>query len=234
MMMNKKILLALVAVGVLTAVGCQNNVASQDNATLQENALQNKLQTTESVFTGVVPCADCTGIETTLQLSSDGSYILGQIYLEAKNEENTFFETGHWIKSGKKIDLTHEDGKKSYYQMKGENLVMLDIDGEPIQSNFNYELGKVTPKKMAGEYSYIADSATFTECRTGKHYDASENIDLERGYSATGVEGGEPVYVEVEGYYSLRPSMEDGMFDHALIQTGKIHFDKSASCQTRK
>ncbi|WP_339373800.1 envelope stress response activation lipoprotein NlpE [Xenorhabdus beddingii] len=222
-MMNKKMLFVLLATGVFTMAGCQNDPASQD-----------KPLPTERVFNGVVPCADCAGIETTLQLAKDGTYILEQVYLEAKSEENTFFETGNWAIKGKKIVLSYGDGKKSYYQMKGENLVMLDINGEPIESNFNYELGKVTPKNLVGEYRYFADAALFTECRTGKRYDASEDIDLERGYSATGVEGGTPVYVEMEGYYTLRPSMEDGLFDNAVMRTGKMRFDKAASCNTKK
>ncbi|MDX8001158.1 envelope stress response activation lipoprotein NlpE [Xenorhabdus sp. Reich] len=233
--MNKKILFALLAAGVFTSAGCQNNLALQDNSTAQISSVsQEKSLPAEKVFSGIVPCADCAGIETTLQLAKDGTYILGQTYLEAKSEENTFFETGHWVINGKKIVLTNQDGNKSYYQMKGEDVVMLDINGQPIQSDFNYKLGKVTSKKLAGEYSYFADSALFTECRTGKRYDAAENIDLERGYSATGVEGGTPVYVEIEGYYTLRPSMEDGLFDNAVIQTGKIRFDKADSCNTKK
>ncbi|WP_338066857.1 envelope stress response activation lipoprotein NlpE [Xenorhabdus mauleonii] len=235
MMIKKKLLLALLTAGVFTVAGCQKHDAQPDSSALQANTVsQDKILPTENVFSGVIPCADCAGIEMTLQLAKDGSYILGQTYQKDKSEENAFFETGHWVANGKKIVLSSEDGKKSYYQMKGENLVMLDTQGQPIQSNFNYELAKVTSKKLAGEYIYFADSATFTECRTGKRYDASENIDLERGYSATGVEGGTPVYVEVEGYYTLRPSMEDGLFDHSLIQTGKIHFDKASSCNTKK
>lgn len=227
--MNKKILLALLVAGVFTATGCQNTSVTQDSLVSEE-----KSPPTENVFSGVVPCADCAGIETTLQLAKDGTYILGRTYLAAKNEENTFFETGHWVMDGKKIVLSQQDGQKSYYQMKGENLVMLDIDGEPIQSSLNYELDKVKPKKLAGEYSYFADSALFTECGIGRRYDAAENIDLERGYSATGVEGGTPVYVEIEGYYTVRPSMEDGLFDNAVVQTGKIRFDKASSCHTKK
>ncbi|WFQ78402.1 envelope stress response activation lipoprotein NlpE [Xenorhabdus sp. SF857] len=227
--MNKKILLALLVAGVFTATGCQNTFVTPDTAVSQE-----KFQSSDNVFSGVVPCADCAGIETTLQLAKDGTYILGQTYLGAKHQENTFFETGHWVIKGKKIILSQQDDQKSYYLMKGENLVMLDINGEPIQSSLNYELANAKPKKLAGEYSYFADSAFFTECGTGKRYDAAENIDLERGYSAMGVEGGTPVYVEIEGYYTVRPSMEDGLFDNAVVQTGKIRFDKASSCHTKK
>lgn len=58
------------------------------------------------------------------------------------------------------------------------------------------------------------------------------NIDLEKGYLATGIEADKPVYVEVEGYYTIRPSMEDGLFAATLIQTGEIKFDKLHTCHS--
>lgn len=229
MVINKSIWLALVAAGTLTVAGCQNNPAQQNGA-----AAQSKFQMTEKVFNGVVPCADCSGIETTLRLGNDGTYILREVYLKTGYENEPFVETGRWAAKDQKITLTSKEGNKSYFQMKGDDLDMLDTEGQPIQSELNYKLEKVKPTQLAGEYRYFADSAVFTECRSGKRYDAAENLDMERGYRATGVKDGEPVYVEVEGYYTLRPSMEDGLFDNALIQSGKAQFDKSSSCQTKK
>nr|WP_217277083.1 envelope stress response activation lipoprotein NlpE [Photorhabdus heterorhabditis] len=220
---NKKFLTALIAVGVCTLMGCKSNLPQQTSS-----------QPVDQTFQGTLPCADCSGIDTTLLLDGDGSYILEQTYLDTRDGDSSFFESGQWVKDGEKIRLTKSDDQKYYYLLKGGNLVMLDIEGNPIESQFNYELKRVTPKKLVGEYSYMADAASFTDCNTGKQYAVTESLDLERGYHQVGVEGGTPVYVEVEGYYSVRPSMEDGQFDPALIQTGKIHFDKSKSCNTKK
>ncbi|MBS9424989.1 envelope stress response activation lipoprotein NlpE [Photorhabdus caribbeanensis] len=221
--MNKKLLTALVAVGVSALMGCKGNSVQQTSS-----------QPVDQTFHGTLPCADCSGIDTTLLLDNDGTYILEQTYLGARDGDQSFFESGLWAKDGEKIRLTKSDDQKSYYLPKGENLVMLDIEGNKIESSFNYELQRVKPKKLAGEYSYMADAALFTDCSTGKRYAVTESLDLEQGYHQVGVEGGTPVYVEVEGYYSVRPSMEDGQFDPALIQTGKIHFDKSKSCNMKK
>ncbi|PQQ27171.1 copper homeostasis/adhesion lipoprotein NlpE [Photorhabdus luminescens] len=221
--MNKKLLTALVAVGVSALMGCKGNSAQQTGS-----------QPVDQTFHGTLPCADCSGIDTTLLLDNDGTYILEQTYLDTRDGDQSFFESGLWAKDGEKIHLTKSDDQKSYYLPKGENLVMLDIEGNKIESSFNYELQRVKPKKLAGEYSYMADAALFTDCSTGKRYAVTESLDLEQGYHQVGVEGGTPVYVEVEGYYSVRPSMEDGQFDSALIQTGKIHFDKSKSCNMKK
>ena len=37
------------------------------------------------VYTGVIPCADCGGIETTLELRADGTYSLTEIYKDKKD-----------------------------------------------------------------------------------------------------------------------------------------------------
>ncbi|WP_072023207.1 envelope stress response activation lipoprotein NlpE [Photorhabdus australis] len=221
--MNKKLLATLAVVSVCTLMGCKGNLPQQTRS-----------QPVDQTFKGILPCADCSGIDTTLLLDGDGGYILEQTYLGTRDGEQSFFESGQWVKEGEKIRLTKSDDQKYYYLPKGGNLVMLDIEGNPIESQFNYELKRVKPEKLIGEYSYMADAASFTDCNTGKQYAVTESLDLERGYHQVGVEGGTPVYVEVEGYYSVRPSMEDGQFDPALIQTGKIHFDKSKSCNTKK
>ncbi|WP_445495015.1 envelope stress response activation lipoprotein NlpE [Photorhabdus sp. SF281] len=221
--MNKKLLTALVAVGVSALVGCKGNLVQQTSS-----------QPVDQTFHGVLPCADCSGIDTTLLLDDDGTYILEQTYLGSRDGDQSFFESGQWAKDGEKIRLAKSDDQKHYYLPKDGNLVMLDMEGNTIESSFNYELKRVKPEKLMGEYSYIADAASFTDCSTGKHYDVPESLDLEQAYHQVGVEGGTPVYVEVEGYYSVSPSMEDGQFNSALVQTGKIHFDKSKSCNMKK
>ncbi|MDM3711457.1 copper homeostasis/adhesion lipoprotein NlpE, partial [Proteus mirabilis] len=56
-----------------------------------------------------------------------------------------------------------------------------------------------------------------------------------KGYFATGVDGGTPVYLEVRGYDSIRPSMEDGQYDRALVVTdNKPRVDRHGSCNRRR
>ncbi|MFV9997664.1 MAG: copper resistance protein NlpE N-terminal domain-containing protein [Arsenophonus endosymbiont of Dermacentor nuttalli] len=193
---------------------------------------QSSSQTVDKVYTGVVPCADCSGIETTVLFKPDGTFIEQLTYLGKQEQKNTFYATGNWTKKGSKFLLLDTDDQKTYFQPSadGKKIEYLDQEGNKIESNLNYTLEQVKPEKKSGEYSYIADTALFKECKSGRTYSVS-GIDLEKGYSATGVEAGRPVYVEIEGYYTIRPSMEDGMFDTTLIQTGSIKFDKLCACQ---
>ncbi|AFH94850.1 TPA: envelope stress response activation lipoprotein NlpE [Providencia stuartii] len=218
--MKKSLFLALMATGVMTLVGCQTAV-KQPSVTYIDRA-----------YTGILPCADCSGIEATLLVNQDGTYVEQLVYLGSRDGDQTFYETGTWAKDGDKLRMTNANGERAYFAPSADDksMVLLDQEGNKIQSQLNYTLTQVAPSKKTGEYRYFADAATFTECKTGRTYTAT-GIELEKGYSATGVTGGTPVYAEIEGYYTVRPSMEDGKFDPALVQTGDIMFDKSSACK---
>ncbi|ELX8380880.1 envelope stress response activation lipoprotein NlpE [Providencia vermicola] len=218
--MKKTLFLALMATGIMALAGCQS-ADKQPSVTYIDRA-----------YTGTLPCADCSGIEATLLVNQDGTYVEQLVYLGTRDGNQTFYETGSWAKEGDKLRMTNANGERSYFLPSADDksMVLLDQEGNKIQSQLNYTLNQVTASKKVGEYRYLADAATFTECKTGRTYTAS-GLDLEKGYSATGVTGGTPVYAEIEGYYTVRPSMEDGQFDPALVQTGHIMFDKSSSCK---
>ncbi|WP_258405900.1 copper resistance protein NlpE [Shewanella sp. FJAT-51649] len=80
------------------------------------------------VYEGVVPCASCEGIQTTLTLQADNSFELKSIYLG--KDESIFKVAGKfdWDSNGSKITLS--DGTK---YLVGENqLFMLDTDHNKI------------------------------------------------------------------------------------------------------
>lgn len=199
----------------------------------QHKLSQSQSQTMDKVYTGVLPCADCSGIETTVLFNPNGTFIEQLIYLGKEEQKNTFFATGNWIKKGTKLFLIDSEEQKIYFQPSadGKTIEYLDQEGNKITSNLNYSLEQVKLEKKSGEYRYTADAALFKEFKSGRTYSVS-SIDLEKGYRATSIEAGKPVYVEVEGYYTIRPSMEDGLFDATLLQTGAIKFDKLRACQS--
>lgn len=81
------------------------------------------------VYKGTLPCADCAGIDVTLTLNQDGSYVLEQNYQD--KEDGKFKSEGHftWDENGSIVTLTDEDAPNQYFV--GENmLMMLDMNGE--------------------------------------------------------------------------------------------------------
>lgn len=94
-------------------------------------------------YKGTLPCADCEGIETEIQLKQDSSYSLSRRYL-GKNE-NSFSENGNWSwVDGSRIRLEgNRDSPQMYFVAEGR-LIQLDGAGNRITGDLaaKYELQK--------------------------------------------------------------------------------------------
>jgi copper homeostasis protein (lipoprotein) len=148
----KKALLSALAVSTLFALfGCNNRSETQ---VLQPTQTE-ELKPMQQSWRGVLPCADCEGIETSLFLQKDGTWVMNQRYQGAK-EPSSFATYGTWARTAEKLVLTDTTGEKTYFRAKGEGMEMLDREGNPIESQFNYTLAPVkaalpaTPMAMRG------------------------------------------------------------------------------------
>lgn len=82
------------------------------------------------VYNGFTPCADCTGVKTSLALNSNNTYILMTMF--AGKSPREFTEKGKfiWSEDGDKIVLTSRDGSNTRHYLVGENmLIQLDSNG---------------------------------------------------------------------------------------------------------
>jgi heat shock protein HslJ len=83
-------------------------------------------------YTGVVPCADCEGIETTITLRADHAYTITTKYLGKDDPGSTLDGTFAWNEAGSEIALRELSNAPSRY-LVGENaLIQLDLSGERI------------------------------------------------------------------------------------------------------
>jgi uncharacterized lipoprotein NlpE involved in copper resistance len=138
----KKIVFSVVAACSLFALfGC-NHRAEMD--TLQPAPME-ELKPMQQSWRGVLPCADCEGIETSLFLEKDGTWVMNERYQGVSREPSSFASYGTWARTADKLVLTDSKGEKSYYRAKGDKLEMLDRDGNPIESTLNYTLESVKP-----------------------------------------------------------------------------------------
>ena len=88
-------------------------------------------------YNGTLPCADCEGISTTLILNEDFTYKLLTIYLGKSDQ--AFESNGNfvWNNEGTTITLFDESNEsKQQYEVAGNRLFHLDINGTRINSNF--------------------------------------------------------------------------------------------------
>lgn len=89
-------------------------------------------------YSGLLPCADCTGIKTTLSLKGDHTYQLRSIYL---NKGTPFTEKGVWkeiTRHGKTYYQLTSGLFTSYYEiLNNKELRMTDNNGDPLHTSVN-------------------------------------------------------------------------------------------------
>jgi len=231
----KSAIFSVVAASALfVLMGCHNRAEMEVLEPTQAEALNPMQQS----WRGVLPCADCEGIETSLFLEKDGTWVMNQHYQGAK-APSTFASYGTWARTADKLVLTDPAGEKRYFRAKGEGLEMLDMQGNPIVSQFNYTLAPITaalpatPMAMRGMYFYMADAAIFTDCATGKKVSVANNAQLERDYAAARGNDTKPVLLTVDGHFTLQANPDSGEKIKTLVPDRDARFEAGKNCDSK-
>lgn len=208
-------------------------------APISQNVLAVALPAT---FVGVTPCADCSGIEQTLTLRADGLYRLRRVY--QGKPDGTFTELGRWSidASGKRLTLLSGSELLLLEVIDGETLRQLDRLGQPITSTANQDLrrtAQVDPITESlhwhGEFRYLADAATFTDCASGKRWPVAtlgDYLAVERNYLQARAPAA-PLLVNFAGRLEVLPTMEGPPIEQIVVD----RFDGSqpgATCSSLK
>lgn len=120
-----------------------NNIANNgDSITVTDMHNAENALDYQGEYKGVLPAADCPGIETTLTLNSDNTFTLHSQYLE---RDATFDEKGTYSVDGNVLTLKTEDNRPSYYKIEENRLRMLDADKKEVTGELAeyYILNKV-------------------------------------------------------------------------------------------
>ncbi|KGD66304.1 hypothetical protein Y5S_00776 [Alcanivorax nanhaiticus] len=143
----KKALIAGLAAAVLA--GCQSQQPVDEEPVVINPTAQ------KAVYSGMLPCADCSGIRTTLTLYRDQfdaptRFQLREEYLQGSKVGLTAVERGDWalenrIHNDRQMDLyiinpETPDAKRQYLRDAVNAVEQLDQDGNIIESNLNYRL----------------------------------------------------------------------------------------------
>lgn len=230
--MKKIILSAVALLSLLALFGCNNRAEVQ----ALQPASYAELTPMQQSWRGVLPCADCAGIETSLFLEKDGTWVMNERYQGAK-VPTVIASWGTWARTADKLVLTDSDGEKRYFHARGEQLEMLDSEGKAISSSFNYTLSPVkaslptTPIAMKGMYFYMAEAAVFTDCATGRRFAVSSNAQLERDYAAARDGEQKPVLLVAQAHFSLEPNPESGAMQKTLVVDSHSRFESNKDCR---
>ncbi|MDP3461810.1 MAG: copper resistance protein NlpE [Bacteroidales bacterium] len=147
----KTIRFALPVVFLFLVFSCQQPT----NSTQTNNQVQNEQAgTRENVFLyiGTLPCADCQGIRTEVMLQyNDMTFKLSERYLEKDDAlpylyEGVFSEINQNEKLIIKLEMPENAGFRYYQKTDNRQLIMLDQQGETIESTLDYSLNQEYPE----------------------------------------------------------------------------------------
>ena len=133
--MNKfGLLIALLA---FTLMSCTNLSKKQADETTTIDETMVDSHTSEmsldwaGVYEGTLPCADCEGIETMIELKDDHTYVAHYNFLGKSDGDNKFTNEGTftWDTLGRTITM-QADSQTTQYQVGENQLIMLNADGE--------------------------------------------------------------------------------------------------------
>ena len=110
-------------------------------------------ETFETAWLGVLPCADCDGIQTRLQLHEEGNerrYELEETYLGAPGG-NVFVSEGDWVEETRRGDgepatlyRLDPQGPDRWFELRADgSLEMLDGEGRPLDDALAYRLQRL-------------------------------------------------------------------------------------------
>jgi len=84
------------------------------------------------IYKGTLPCADCEGIQTEIELKADSTYRFKSSYLgKGDGQVNESSGTYVWL-DGSRIELQDIDGGPQKYFVGENTLTALDMDGNKI------------------------------------------------------------------------------------------------------
>ena len=209
-------------------------------ASISLHAAPNFPQPLPASYVGTLPCADCPGIDTRLNLLPDGQFQLRMTYQE--REGAGFEQIGLWTSEKGKLILKDGDKVIEQFQIRGKTheLLKLDMQGQPIPSKLNYALqhkNVYQPMKprltMQGLFSYFADSPRFVPCATKQSMPVrmeGDYLALERAYTAQRKEPGMKLLATVDGQILRQPRMEGDGSEQALKVVKFIELSTATTC----
>lgn len=144
MKISKYLFILFLAMGI---IACGNNESTKTDSQDHSGVISNPevvpdMHTSQisidwpGIYKGTLPCADCEGIETTIVLNDNHTYMISRTYLKGE-DSSTFEESGNfkWNKEGSAVTLESESGEDSQYKVGENRLYALDSDGNEVMGD---------------------------------------------------------------------------------------------------
>ena len=195
-----------------------------------------------ATFTGMLPCADCTGIRYQLDLLPKAAFVQRMTYLRSGMEASSY-ALGSWSISADGHTLVLDGGRGNvvYWSIeRAKTLRKLDSQGQPIESTLPYELERTAdapplePRlQMQGLFSSRADLPRFRECRSRLEWPVARTDDypsLERAYDQKRAAPGAELHVTLEARIERRARADGERAQATLVVERFVRVQVADSC----
>jgi copper homeostasis protein (lipoprotein) len=154
-----KILNIIITLLLLNFVACKPQKSTISSSTINSSTDKSAINSAqhaslnsidwEGTYTGIISCSDCNGINTTLTLNKDNTYILKEYHQGKPEKPKVISGAFIWNKNGSSIELSEINQQVKKYKVGENNLTQLDVNEKMNQSNnsSNYTLNKLNELK---------------------------------------------------------------------------------------
>lgn len=137
------VLVAVLALTLVTFTSCAKKAETNEEAQTETGESARLSLDYAGTYKGVLPCADCEGIETVIEITEDGIYTRLTTYLGKEEKASEEKGTYTWDETGNIITFDGVEDSSSFFV--GENtLTILDMEGNKVVGELadNYILHK--------------------------------------------------------------------------------------------
>jgi copper homeostasis protein (lipoprotein) len=232
----------------LAACGAGDGIAATPGERVLRLATGDSLPaiTRTAAYAGTLPCADCSGIETTVVLHPDGSYRLREVYI-GEDAPNVLVSVGRWgyrADSVPRVTLFGTGGDRRFALSDALTLTALASDGTPIASETSRALTRVVAPaeldglaRVRGEFRYLADAATLVSCDGGRQFTVSGDsafVRLQRAFRENTLGTGASVLMEMRGRLVTRSGGEVGTQSETFVVDSFTVLPARAECEASR
>lgn len=204
----KQIFWLILLVSVIAVTGCTKKPVEDVSKSITSVPVPLELPAT---FNGEIPCPDCDTVKITLNLRPDNIYQLRKTYMDKGTVKQVESQMRRWryVEEGSLIILGKQKGSLKTYNLVGDELKFLDLEGTDSSTRIEYSLWRnpvydtfPDAVKMRGMYGSSDGKVIFEECSTGKQFEVVEDADgmkLKQEFINTPHGKGESLLASIEG-----------------------------------
>ncbi len=204
---------------VIVLYSCSRN--PQEEAKESESESATFVDAQPGFFKGNLPCKDCEGILTLIELKDDSTAILFETY--KGKDEIPFATFGTWSSTNELVTFTDGSGTERLYKATEEGLIVADLADS--EHNISLDRYKLTidfskPFISKGRYFYMADAHIFTFMGDKIVYPVitnQENLNVEQQFMQLSEDEQKCFCIQVKGQLVETEDMEGRIRKHLEI-----------------